>query len=101
MVTLIEDSTFLSNLLAACMVVGGWNFATRKGKILGFIREYRMPEKLSTWLYGCLVCSSSWIGTLYYLLAMNGNPVLLPFWILALAGVAALYDAILNRLYRP
>lgn len=98
---LIEGSTFISNLIVATLVVGGWNYATRKDKLLGFIRSYSMPEKVKTWLYGCLVCSSSWIGSIYYFVTMDWQPILFPFWVFSLAGLCVLYEALINKLYRP
>lgn len=97
---LIEDS-ILCNLLIACLAVGGWNYSTRKGKILGFVRNWKLPDKLKSWLYGCLVCSSSWIGTAYYFIIMNFDISFYPFWVLSLAGMCAIYEALINKLYRP
>ena len=64
-----ELGKILVDLIQAMLIVVGWNYATKKDKILGFVRIMTnpLPKKLKEWMYGCMVCTSSWIGSAYFL----------------------------------
>jgi len=80
----------------------GLNVVTEEGYILGFIEvlgNKYLPEWLQKPLYGCPPCMAS-IHSIYYWFFVDFTPINLliyPGYILALAGLNAIFSSLLNE----